>query len=263
MNTSNVVIAALRTGHDSLAELVSSFREDDLTRPSGSAQWDVSEVLSHLGSGAEIGQATLQAALDDKPNPGRQSMETIWDRWNAMTRRQRADRFLHANNTLTGLYESLDASKRENLRIDMGFMPAPVDVATAARLRLSELALHSWDIRVAFDEHAALAPEATTELLHGFSDMLGWTSKPERLGGKHGVIRVTTSGPASDFALRLDTGISVDSTVPEKPDGALALPAEAWLRLIAGRLAAPHAPAGVSTTGAADLDLLRRVFPGY
>ena len=83
------------------------------------------------------------------------------------------------------------------------------------------------------------------------------------LGGKHGVIRVTTSGPASVFALRLDMGISVDSTVPEKPDGTLALPAEAWLRLIAGRLAAPNTPEAVSTTGATDLDLLRQVFPGY
>ena len=28
-------------------------------------------------------------------------------------------------------------------------------------------------------------------------------------------------------------------------------------------LAADRAPAGIETTGAADLDLLRRVFPGY
>jgi hypothetical protein len=62
----------------------------------------------------------------------------------------------------------------------MGLMPAPVDVATAGRLRLSELALHSWDVRVAFDEHAALGPEATNQLLHGSSDMLRWISKPER-----------------------------------------------------------------------------------
>jgi len=72
-----------------------------------------------------------------------------------------------------------------------------------------------------------------------------------------------TTEPASVFALRLGDQIGVDRDVPEQPDGTLTLPAEAWLRLVAGRLAPRHTPDGVSTTGAADLDLLRRVFPGY
>ncbi|MGW3149537.1 maleylpyruvate isomerase N-terminal domain-containing protein [Streptomyces sp. NPDC001177] len=257
------MIAAFRTEHDTLAEVVSSFSEDDLARPSGATRWDVSEVLSHLGSGAEITHAALQATLDGKPIPGRDLLETIWDKWNAMTRRQRASRFLDANRTLTALYESLDAHTREIVRIDVGFLPAPVDLATAVRLRLSELALHSWDVRVAFDEHAALAPTATNQLLHGSPDLIGWLGKSERLDGKHEVIHVTTSGPASVFALRLDARISVDFDVADEPDGTLVLPAEAWLRLVAGRLAPRHTPSGIITTGAADIDLLRRVFPGY
>jgi hypothetical protein len=51
--------------------------------------------------------------------------------------------------------------------------------------------------------------------------------------------------------------------VPEQPDGTLTLPAEAWLRLVAGRMAPWYTPVGIGATGAADLDLLRRVFPGY
>lgn len=43
----------------------------------------------------------------------------------------------------------------------------------------------------------------------------------------------------------------------------LTRPAEALLRLVAGRLAPPHTPDEVRLRGAADLDLLRRVFPGY
>jgi hypothetical protein len=71
MSNANTVIAALRTGHDSLAERVLEFGDGDLARPSGAAEWDISQVLSHLGSGAEIGRATVQAALDGNPNPGR------------------------------------------------------------------------------------------------------------------------------------------------------------------------------------------------
>jgi uncharacterized protein (TIGR03083 family) len=263
MSSADAVIAALRTGHDSLADLVPAFSEDDLARPSGSAEWDVSQVLSHLGSGAEITQTIVQVALDGKPNPGGDFMQSVWDRWNAMTRRQRADGFRAANQATTRLYESLDASTRENLRIDFGFLPAPVDVATAARLRLSELALHSWDVRVAFDEHATLAPDATEQLLTQQALYVGWFGKPELLDGRHDVVQVTTSDPGSVFALRLGEQVTVDLDVPQQPDGTLTLPAEAWLRLVAGRLAPRYTPSGVATTGAADLDLLRRVFPGF
>ncbi|WP_113702012.1 maleylpyruvate isomerase family mycothiol-dependent enzyme [Nonomuraea lactucae] len=263
MTSSDAVIAALRTEHHVLADLVSSFGEDDLARPSGASEWEISQVLSHLGSGAEITRATLRAALSGEPTPGRDFLRTVWDRWNAMGRGQRADEFLQANQTLTALYESLDADTRKSVRVDVGFLPAPVDLATAARLRLSELALHSWDVRVAFDADSALLPSATSRLLHGAPDLTGWVAKPERLDGKHAIIHVTTSGPMSVFALRLDERISVDFDVQGEPDGTLTLPAESWLRLVAGRLAPRHTPSGVIATGAADLDLLRRVFPGY
>ncbi|MEW9550684.1 maleylpyruvate isomerase family mycothiol-dependent enzyme [Nonomuraea sp. NPDC050783] len=263
MSSADPVIAALRTGHDDLAGLVSGFGDDDLARPSGAAEWDVSQVLSHLGSGAEIGRTVLQCALKDEPGPGHDFNQGVWDRWDAMTRRERATGFLRANQELTSLYESLDASTRESLRIELAFLPAPVDVATVARMRLSELALHAWDVRVAFDEHATLRPDATAALLHQGPDLFAWIGKVERLDGRTAVIQVTTTEPGSVFALRLRAPISVDFDVPERPDGTLTLPAESWLRLVAGRLAPARTPGGVATTGAADLDLLRRVFPGY
>ncbi|UBU08738.1 maleylpyruvate isomerase family mycothiol-dependent enzyme [Nonomuraea gerenzanensis] len=263
MSNPDAVIAALRTGHDSLAATVSSFAEGDLARPSGASEWDISQVLSHLGSGAEIARATLRAALDGEPPRGQDFMQSVWDRWNAMTRGDRADGFLRSDEELIALYESLDQDTRAGLRVDLGFLPAPVDLATAGRLRLSELTLHAWDVRVAFDEHATLAPEAVRQLLHGEPDLTGWLGRPEQLGGEHAVVRVTTSEPESEFALRLSEQVSVDFDLPDKADGTLRLPAEAWLRLVAGRLAPRHTPEGIATTGAADLDLLRRVFPGY
>lgn len=178
-----------------------------------------------------------------------------------MSRRERADGFLQANEAVTALYESLDAATRENLRINMGFLPSPVDVATATRLRLSEFTLHSWDVR--FDEHATLPAEATAALLYGQPDMLAWIGKADALGRRQAVIKVTTTEPGSVFALRLEAPISVDFDVPEQPDGTLTLPAEAWLRLVAGRLAPRYTPGNVIAAGATDLDLLRRVFPGY
>ncbi len=263
MTEADVTIAALRTGHDRLAALVSGLGDDDLAKPSGAAEWDVAQVLSHIGSGAEIGLATLVAALDGKPNPGRDFNLSVWDRWNAMSRREQADGFLRADTELVERFEGLDADTREHLRIDLGYLPAPVDVATAARMRLTELTLHSWDVHVAFDEAATLEPEATGPLLRATGDLLGWIAKPDRLGGTRAVLRVVTTGPAAEFALRLGDPVSIDGEVPGDTDGTLTLPAEAWLRLTAGRLAPRYTPGTVEATGAADLDVLRRVFPGY
>jgi uncharacterized protein (TIGR03083 family) len=263
MSNADEVIAALRSGHESLAEQVSGFSDDDLARPSGAADWDISQVLSHLGSGAEISRATIAAAVDGKPNPGPDFNHAVWDKWNAMTRRERADGFLRSNQALLTLLESLDASTRDELRIDMGFLPAPADVAIAARMRLSEFTLHSWDILASSDEQAALPADATAALLHGEPNMIGWIGKAAPLNGRQTVVAVRTTEPASVFALRLQDPVSLDFELPEQPDGTLMLPAETWLRLVSGRLAPQYTPASVVATGAADLDLLRQVFPGY
>jgi uncharacterized protein (TIGR03083 family) len=263
MSSADPVIAALISGNDELAGLVSGFSDDDLAHSSGAGEWDISQVLSHLGSGAEIGRAGLKAALDGDSNPGADFNRSVWAKWDARSRRERADAFAPANQALLALYESLDEHTRENLRIDLGFLPAPVDLATVARLRLSEFTLHSWDIRVGFDKDATLPPDATAALLHREPDLVAWTGKADALDGRELTVAVTTTDPASVFSLRLRAPIGTDLEAPERPDGTLALPAEAWLRLVSGRLAPRYTPAGVITEGDVDLDLLRRVFAGF
>ncbi|MBE8477374.1 MULTISPECIES: maleylpyruvate isomerase family mycothiol-dependent enzyme [Streptomyces] len=264
MSDVDVVINALRVGHDSLAAVVRGFDEDDLSRRSGASDWDVSQVLGHLGSGAEIARSVILAALDGCVGLGDGFNFAVWDRWNAMSRQVRARSFLRANESLVALYESLDVGTRARLRVDLGFLTEPFDVvAGTARLRLSEFTLHSWDVRVAFDEHATLDPAATAILLHGKPNLLPWISETEGLKGLRAVIQVNTTDPASTFALRLQAPVSVDFDVPDRPDGTLTLPAEAWVRLVAGRLTPRNSPAGVESAGAADLGLLRAVFPGY
>lgn len=263
MSDADAIIAALNTASDTLAELVSGFTDEDLAGTSGAAEWDISQVLSHLGSGAEITRTGLEAAISGTPRPGADFNNSVWDRWNAMSRRERADGYLRSNRALIDLYNSLDAAARDSLRIDLGFMPAPVDLATAAGMRLREVTLHSWDVRVPFDDKATLANDAVAALLHGKPDMYAWIGKTDVLGGRELDITVTTTEPASTFALHLRSPVSVGFDLPDHPDGTLTLPAEAWLRLVAGRLAPQYTPPTASGDGAASLDLLRQVFPGY
>lgn len=263
MSNADTVIAALRDGHDELAELVGKFSETDLAGPSGASEWDISQVLSHLGSGAEIMTATVRAALDGTPAPGGDFNQTVWDRWNAASPRERADWFLEKSEALTSLYESLDSTQREELRVDVGYLPEPVDLATIVRMRLHEFALHSWDVRSGLDDKATVAPQAVAELLQSSGDLLGWISKPAALNGNHSVIQVLLTDPATELTLHLNDPVSIDFAPADNPDGTLTLPAEAWLRLVSGRLAPQYTPAGVETTGAAGLDTLRQVFAGY
>jgi uncharacterized protein (TIGR03083 family) len=262
LSDADTAIAALRTGYDRLAELVEKFSDTDLTGPSGAAEWDISQVLSHLGSGAEIMTATIRAAFDGNPALGGDFNQSVWDRWNASTPRERADGFLEKNETLTALFESLDPTQREDLRIDLGYLPAPANVATVARMRLSEFTFHSWDVRSGLDDEASLDPAAVAELLPRSGDMLGWISKPATLDGNHSVVGVATTDPTTEFTLHLNDPVSIDFAPADNPDGTLTLPAEAWLRLTTGRLSPRYTPKTVEATGVS-LETLRQLFPGY
>lgn len=257
------IIDALRSGHDHLAALVRGLAADDLTRPSGAAEWDVSQVLSHLGSGAEIFLAGLEAALSGAASPDGDFNKTVWARWDAMSPAERAEGFLTANEALVSRYESLDAGTRKDLRIELGYLPVPVDVATVAGLRLSEFAHHSWDVEVAFDPAAALAPAATEPLLDQVGMLLHFIGKADALGGRRGSLTIRTTSPERSFGLDVaDTVTLIDE--PAQPDAVLSAPAEWWLRLTTGRHAPEHTPSVVTLTSQTlTLDDLRRIFPGY
>lgn len=258
----DVVIAALRRGHDQLTALVGTFTDDDLGLTSGATDWDVSQVLGHLGSAAVINLATLQSALGEAGTPT--EPKEIWARWDAMSPRERPGEFVAADAVLVDRYERLTDSERSELRIDVGFLPFPLSVAMAGRMRLNEVLLHGWDVRVAFDPAAALDLDTVPVVLHGEPNLIGWLGRTEVLGGRQLALRVITTDPASEFTLRLAERVEVLlEDISGASDGTLQLPAEAWLRLVAGRLSPDRTPAGIETTGAADLELLRRVFPGY
>lgn len=257
------IIAALRSGHDHLAALAGGLGADDLTRASGAAEWDVSQVLSHLGSGAEIGLAVLEGALEGTGPKDADFNRSVWARWDAMSPGDRTERFVPANEALVARYEGLDARAREELRIDLGFLPTPVDVATAAGLRLSEFTFHTWDVEVAFDPAAVLAAEATGPLLDQTGMLIGFLGKPDALEGRPVHLAVRTTAPERSFGLNLGETVGLGDE-PAEPDAVLSAPAEWWLRLTTGRHAPAYTPAGVTLTGdALTLDDLRRVFPGF
>jgi uncharacterized protein (TIGR03083 family) len=256
-------IKELRSEFDDLATLVAGFGADDLARRSGAAEWDISQVLSHLGSGAEITLAALDGAARGTGTPSGEFIKGVWARWDGMSPAERAENFATANEALLRRFEELDAQARENLRVELWFPAPPVDVAGLAGMRLSEFAHHTWDVKVAFDPATTLAPGAG-ELLIGSGDaFVGFLGKADGLGGRQAIIAVHVTSPERSFGLDIREAVAIVD-VPAEPDAVLTAPAEWWLRLVSGRHAPEHTPAGVELTGdEITLDDLRRVFPGF
>jgi uncharacterized protein (TIGR03083 family) len=249
-------ITALRAEHDVLAGLVRTLTDDQLAAGSGAAEWTVAQALSHLGSGAEIGRAPIARAAGEtvaaEDNP------TIWARWDASAPRAQAEGFLEHNGRWLETVEALTPEQRSSLTVDLGFLPEPVPLLTAVGMRLSEVANHSWDVRVAFDPAAGVdagSAEVLVDLLTGpVGFMLSFLAKPAELAKPASVA-------VPGAALVIDDGVTVVTDL-ESPSATFHGPAEAFVRLVSGRLKAPY-DQGVTVEGSVTLDDLRRVFPGF
>jgi uncharacterized protein (TIGR03083 family) len=260
-------IAALRASHDRLAALVGELDDDDLDRQSMSTEWSVARVLGHLGSGAEIALANLTAHLAGVQPPGNEANPPIWERWNAMAPREAAEHFVGSDRHLVEAFEQLDDEQLDSMQIKLPFLPGPVDVATAVGFRLNEHMLHSWDVFATFDPAARLAAESVDVQIDRLPSMVGFIGRftPRETRPPDPVtISVETSEPERRFELELGDDLDLrDSSGGRATVGELVLPAEALLRLAAGRLRADRASGDVEPTDGVTLAELRRAFPGY
>jgi len=254
-------IAALRSNYDDLAALVRELSSEQLSGRSGAAEWSVAQVLSHLGSGAEIALAGYRAAIDGTPEPGPDFNPSVWDRWNALTPQEQADGYLEHDATLVATLEALTPEARESLQIKLGFLPAPLPLASIAGLRLNEAAQHAWDIHVAFNPQAGLAEDAAAimaeQFAGGLSFLPGFLGKPETLK-QPAVVDIQASG----FGFIIGDAVSVTDSV-KSATATFVGPLEAAIRLIGGRLKPEFTAPGIEVTGNVTLDDLRRVFPGF
>ncbi|GGN85542.1 hypothetical protein GCM10010112_66070 [Actinoplanes lobatus] len=253
-------IAALRSEHDGLADLVAGLSDGQLTGPSGASAWTVADVLSHLGSGAEITHAGFRAATGEAQAPGPDFNQGVWDRWNAMSPRDQATGSIDANQALVAGLESVPEDRHADLRVRT-FLPDPVPFASFAALRLSEVAHHTWDVRAGLDPAATLADGSAEVLAEhlsgGLGFLLGFIGRTKE-APDHAVVEI--SGTA--YRIVIDDSVRLTTeTLPATATFTGSL--ESVLRLLYGRLAPEHTPDGTTVTGNITLDQLRAVFPGF
>ncbi|HTW08307.1 MAG TPA: maleylpyruvate isomerase family mycothiol-dependent enzyme [Acidimicrobiales bacterium] len=256
---------ALRASHDALVSLVVSLSPEQLSDRSYCQGWDVSQVLSHLGSGAEISLTNLERVLGQADPLGREDFGTIWGQWNALSPTDKARRAVIWDRRLVSVLEGLSDEALDGLR--MPFLGMDLDAATYISLRLGEHAVHSWDLMVSFDPSSEILASSADLLVDRLGFIVDRVGKAAEAAAPRR-IAVTTSAPERHFVLALADKATLsegggDATTASAAGGGLRLTAAAFLRLCYGRLDPAHTPSTVETSGDADLEELRRVFPGF
>jgi uncharacterized protein (TIGR03083 family) len=253
-------IAVLRNSHERLASLVSPLNPEQLREPGYPTEWSIAQVLSHIGSGAEISLLTLPAALGQGEPVDRDILPSIWDAWNAKSPDAQAADGLSADEKYVRALEQL--SDDDLASISLSLFGMTLDSVGLIRLRLGEHALHTWDVAVSLDPAARVAPDAVGLLIDNVPQFLA-----PRLGQPPDVpfrTRLRTTDPQRDYLLVAADAISMEDWPGDGggADSEVGMPSEALLRLAYGRLDPGHTPDEV-TADEADLERLRKMFPGF
>lgn len=252
-----LALAAVRSSHDRLRALVSGLTPDQVTAPSYASEWTVAQVLSHLGSQADMFSLLLDAGLTAAPPPGRETMLPIWQRWDALPPSTQVSESIDANERLVRRLEALEPGEAETFHVSVS--GRELDFVGLLRARLFEHAVHTWDVAVALDPGAVIEPDAAAVLVDHLPEIAARVGKP---AAQPATLAVTTTDPERRFALVAD-GVRLEPWTDQVADGSLHLPAEALLRLVYGRLDPAHTPPLKIDSPTVSLDDLRAVFPGF
>jgi uncharacterized protein (TIGR03083 family) len=250
-------LGAIRRSHDRMTTLVGGLTDEQVTLRSYADAWSLAQVASHLGSQAEIFDLFLTAGLTGADVPDSDTFVPIWDRWNALPPRSQITSSVAANEHLVSRLEGLTDAEQASFALPL--FGSDLDIAGLAALRLGEHALHTWDIAVALDPAATIAQDAVDLLIDTLPQRAAAAGTPVP-GGQP--LDVVTSEPPRTFHLTLDPVVTLTARDAVTPDAYVArFPAEAFIRLVAGRLDPGHTPLGVDAGDR--LDQLRQAFPGF
>jgi uncharacterized protein (TIGR03083 family) len=259
-----IYIATLRESHDRLAGLADPLTPEQVRAQSYDRDWSNAQLLSHLGSGAELSLLRLPAAFGEGEAPGPEGNQAVWDVWNAKSPDDQAADAIESDERYVASLEELTDEQLAAIRLD--FLGMQLDAAGMVRLRLGEHALHTWDLAVMQDQAAAVQQSAVELLIDNVPAFLA-----PRLGrppGEPFAVRITTADPGRDYLLTADESVSMTNWPGELSEAEadvvphVTMPAEALLRLSYGRMDPEHTPSSVS--GDAEvLEKLRRMFPGF
>jgi uncharacterized protein (TIGR03083 family) len=251
---------ALEASHRRLVDVVSGLSGEQVVGPSYDTEWSIAQVLSHLGSGAELFSLFVQAGLAGEPAPGMDRFQPVWDKWDAKVPTRQATEALAEDRSFLDHLQGLDAEQRSSWAMSM--FGTDRTLTDLVMMRLGEHALHTWDVAVIPDPSTVVAPDAVALLIDTQVPLVERLARPVEQPLR---VHVVTQQPGRHFLLAGDADPvqlrALGDETEARGDPVLDLPSEAFIRLISGRLDREHTPP-LAHTGVV-LDDLRRLFPGF
>ncbi|WP_405592309.1 maleylpyruvate isomerase family mycothiol-dependent enzyme [Streptomyces sp. NBC_01092] len=253
-------IGALHDSSRRLRQVVDDLPADRLAGASFAKEWTIGQVLSHLGSGAEICTTLVERGLKgDLRGPVREELAPVWERWDALSPVEQRAAWREADERHLALLDSVDAAEHTSVRVP--YFTGPLDLSAYAGYRLSEQVVHAWDVAVTLDAQAVIAAP-DVRLLWGRIDLVA--ARFRDTGALTSLapqcVQVEVTDPQQTLLLDIDAELHLYPARPTGATGFLTGPAESVLRLVYGRNR-PQDP--VTATGSITLDDLRALFPGF
>ena len=233
--------------------------------PTACTGWTVRDVAAHLSEGANRAVPVVRAALEGAPVP-QLSAEERAARTRAMRQRPGGALAAQLPHGVEAVFTLLEGADEAGLGITVVVPAGPHTLANFATQRLVEAALHAWDIRAPADPSAAVPADAAAPMVDYLLGRVPRLANPE--GAVAGTYRCELEGPGGGpVVLAIHDGAATgsrdDSTAA---DVTLALPVEAWVRLVWGRLDLGRAVAAGTVRATGDRErvlALGTVFRGH
>jgi uncharacterized protein (TIGR03083 family) len=225
-----------RAEYDSLLAYLEQLPPEGWTEQSACKDWQVYQVVSHIGSQPEIVGGAIKSAVTGGEPMTDEQRKAIWAHFDSLQPHEVLPAFRKNNDDYYKLLDSFgDAELGRTIPWFIG--PAPMAVVLASRL--NEQALHQWDVRWARDKRAKLTPEAVPTLIElnlmpQFAARLAKPDQAPRLAGKP--IQFLLRDPEDTITVEASQdGTTVSHTRATSPALTAELSAEAFARLIWGR----------------------------
>src|SRR5262245_55722523 len=236
--------------------------------PTACREWTARDVAAHVTDGAERAVVVARAALAGESVPQYDTAER--------RRRHAALRALpgkelaaRLQRDLDAVFQQLDGVPADTLHSTMVHLGGgPHTLAQFADQRLVETALHAWDIRAGSDPAATVAPESAAAMIDFVIWRVSRLAEPAEAHGVASRYRFELEGPGGGTVTIEARGDGVVASRDAGSGGepALALPVEAFIRLVWGRLDLPRAldTETIRARGArAEILALAPLFPGH
>jgi uncharacterized protein (TIGR03083 family) len=248
-------VPILRTSVEHLTALTEGLSAEELAGESFCDDWSIAQVLSHLGSQWEIMLTFLEAAQAGEPEPSTDGFPAVWDRWNALSPEEQRTQGLASVQRGMAAIEAIEEPQLSELRVSLFGGAYVLDLPGFARFRLVEQSIHTWDVDVALDPTARIAPDAAALVLELIPTMVGFYAKGDAVHR----LRVEATDVGSTWLLTTGASPSLVDWADQEVDGTLRLTGEQLIRLVYGRIL----PADeLELTGAVSREQLLAVFPG-